>query len=200
MRGLPLVGPGGEKYGTITDLLVDDSRTRVAAVRLDNGKVCAVEPLEIHDNAVVYGEQAEQFARSGGDAVAEERIPIVEEQVAIGKRVAEHGRAINVRTRVATDTVAEDVRLREEHVSVDRRPVNRELSAADAEALLSEGGRTVTMTEESEEVVVGKKAVVTDEVVVSKTASERVEHVEETVRRTEVDVDGDGRTPAQPRR
>ena len=45
------------------------------------------------------------------------------------------------------------------------------------------------MTEHDEEAVVGKDAVVTDEVVVRKTADDRVERVEETVRKTKVDVD-----------
>lgn len=191
IRGRPLVSAQGEKYGTITDLLVDRDQSRVAAVRLDNGKVCAVEPLEIHDNAVVYGAAAEKHATAGGSDVDEERIPVVEEQVVIGKRLSEHGREINVRSRVVSDRVTEDVHLRDETVSVERRPVNRELSSADAEAMLADG-KTVTMTERDEEVVVGKKAVVTDEVVVRKSAEDRVEHVEETVRRTQVDVDGDG--------
>jgi uncharacterized protein (TIGR02271 family) len=187
IRGRPLVSPSGEQYGIIQDLLVDRERKRVAAVRLRDGRCCAVEPLEIHDNAVVYGEAAVAHAQTGGDAIVEERVPIVEERVAIGKRVSDHGRDIHVRTRIVSDVVAEDVHLRDETVSVDRQPVNRTVSAADAEALLQ--GRTVSMTEHDEEVVIGKEAVVTDEVVVRKTATDRVEHVEETVRRTEVDVD-----------
>lgn len=190
IRGRPLVSPNGEKYGVIKDLLVDRDHSRVAAVRLDNGKVCAVEPLEIHDNAVVYGAAAETHAREGGSAVNEERVPIVEEKVVIGKRDT-GGKTINVRTRVVSDTVGEDVRLRDETVSVDRHAVNERVSGADAEALLREGGRTVSMTERDEEVVVGKEAVVTEEVVVKKTGGDRVEHVEETVRKTEVDVDVD---------
>ena len=88
--------------------------------------------------------------------------------------------------------MSEDVHLRDEHVSVDKRPVNRDVTGKEADALLK--GKTVSMTERDEEVVVGKKAVVTDEVVVKKTADDRVEHVDETVRRTEVDVDRDGKT------
>lgn len=191
IRGRPLVSASGEKYGIIRDLLVDPDHSRVAAVRLDNGKVCAVEPLEIHENAVVYGAAAEEYATTGGTEVDEERIPVIEEQVVIGKRVADHGRQINVRSRVVTERVGEDVHLRKEHVTIERNPVNRELSSTEAESLLRDGA-TVTMTERDEEVVVGKKAVVTDEIVVRKEAEDRVEHVEETVRRTEVDIDGDG--------
>lgn len=189
IRGRPLVSPTGQRYGIIEDLLVSRDHTHVEAVRLDNGKVCAVEPLVIHDNAVVYGKEAEAHAREGGSAVSEEVVPVVEEEVAIGKRVSEHGRNINVTSHVVEDHVSDDVRLRDETVSVEKRPVDRSLSSSDADALLKD--REVSMTERDEEVVVGKKAVVKDEVVVKKTADDRVEHVDETARRTEVDVDVD---------
>lgn len=189
IRGRPLVSPTGEKYGVIKDLLVNEDHTRVEAVRLDNGKTCAVEPLEIHDNAVVYGERAKAHAAKGGSAVEEEVVPVVEEKVAIGKRVSDHGRNIKVNSHVVKDRVSEDVHLRDETVSVDKRPVNRSVSSSDADAALRD--RTVSMAERDEEAVVGKKAVVTDEVVVKKTAGDKVEHVDETARRTEVDVDVD---------
>ncbi|WP_228242696.1 YsnF/AvaK domain-containing protein [Porphyrobacter sp. GA68] len=191
IRGRPLVSPSGEKYGVIKDLLVDNDRSRVAAVRLDNGKVCAIEPLEIHENAVVYGGTAEAHARDGGAAVDEERVPLVEEKLVIGKRAADTDRTFNVRTRVAGETVNEDVTLRDENVSIDRRPVDRRVTGADAEALLNQGDRTISMTERHEELVVGKEARVAEELVVRKTADDRVEHVSETVRKTEVDVDTD---------
>ncbi|MDT0576728.1 DUF2382 domain-containing protein [Croceicoccus sp. F390] len=187
IRGRPLVSTTGEKFGIIKDLLVDPDHNRVAAIRLEDGRVCAVEPLEIHDNAVVYGEAARAHAETGGAAVVEEVVPVVEERVVVGKRVADTGKTINVRTRVVGETVAKDVHLRDETVSVDRRPVNRAVSGAEAEALLK--GGSVSMTERDEEVVIGKETVVTDEVVVKKTAADRVEHVEEEVRKTEVDVD-----------
>ncbi|WP_170003872.1 PRC-barrel domain-containing protein [Pseudopontixanthobacter vadosimaris] len=66
IRGRPLVGPAGENYGIIKDLLVGRDHGRVEAVRLDNGKVCAVEPLEIHDDRVIYGDRAVAHARTAG--------------------------------------------------------------------------------------------------------------------------------------
>ncbi len=191
IRGRPLVSATGEKYGIIEDLLVDRDHNRVAAVRLNDGRVTPVEPLEIHDNAVVYGEAAVAHAEAGvaqGHVVEEEVVPIVEERVAIGKRVADRGHTINVRTRVVSERVAEDVHLRDEDVTVQRRKVNERVPTDQAEALLK-GDRTVTMTERDEEAVVAKDAVVTDEVVVRKTAGDRVERVEETVRKTQVDID-----------
>jgi stress response protein YsnF len=95
--------------------------------------------------------------------------------------------------------VEEQVTLRDEHVSVERRTVDRAPTPAD-EALFAE--RTIEATETDEEAVVSKTAHVTGEVVLSKTAEERVETVRDTVRRTEVEVE-DARTtagdvPAQP--
>lgn len=190
IRGRPLVDAEGNRYGIIKDLLVGKDHNRVEAVRLDDGRVTAVEPLEIHDNAVVYGQAARTHTEQGvaeGHVVDEEVVPVVEERVAIGKRVADHGRDIRVSTQVVTDKVSEDVHLRDETVSVETRPVNERITGKEAEAMLD--GKTVRMTERDEEAVVAKEAVVTDEVVVKKTADDRVEHVEETVRKTKVDVD-----------
>lgn len=192
IRGRPLVSEKGEQYGIIDDLLVGADHDRVVAVKLEDGRACAVEPLEIHDNAVVYGTAARAYADEGvkgGHVVEEEVVPIVEERVAIGKRVAENGRDITVRTRTVSDTVSEDVTLRDETVSVDKRNVDKRISSADAEKLLNQGDKVVSMTERDEELVIAKDAVVTDEVVVKKTGADKVEHVTETVRKTEVDVD-----------
>ncbi len=194
IRGRPLVSSEGKQFGIIEDLLVDGDKDHVVAVRLEDGRTCAVEPLEIHDNAVVYGHAAKAYADEGvaaGHVVEEEVIPVVEEQVAIGKRVADTGAGITVRTRVVADTVSEDVHLRDETVSVEKRAINERVSSADAEALLNQGDTVVSMTEHDEEVVVAKDAVVTDEVVVKKTADDKVERVTETVRKTEVDIDRD---------
>ncbi|OBX17558.1 hypothetical protein A9995_15580 [Erythrobacter sp. QSSC1-22B] len=193
IRGMPLVNTEGHQFGIIDDLLVDRKNERVMAIRLKDGRVTPVEPLDIHDNCVVYGEEAVRHADRGvkeGHVVDKEVIPVVEERVAIGKRVSDRGKVINVHTNVVTDKVSEDVHLRKENVSVEKRPVDdRRVSTKDANAMLD--GKSVTMTERNEEAVVAKDAVVTDEVVVKKTAGDKVEHIDETVRKTKVDVDTD---------
>ncbi len=122
------------------------------------------------------------------DTVAEERIPLVEEQLRVGKREVARGGA-RVRSYVEEIPVHEQVNLREEHVSVERRPVNESVSARDLDSgdLLRE--RNIEMTETAEEAVVGKEARVREELVVRKTAEEHVENIDDTVRRTEVDID-----------
>ena len=81
--------------------------------------------------------------------------------------------------------VQEQVTLREEHVKVERRPVDRPIAAGD-DAFRE---RTVEATERAEEAVVSKEARVKEEVVVRKQAEERTETVSDTVRRTEVEVE-----------
>jgi len=81
------------------------------------------------------------------------------------------------------------VNLRQEHVSVERHPVDQKLSSsdfADKDLLLE---RTVEMRERSEEAVIGKDARVTEELVVRKTADQHTENVQDTVRETKVVID-----------
>ncbi|HZG47560.1 MAG TPA: YsnF/AvaK domain-containing protein [Allosphingosinicella sp.] len=125
-----------------------------------------------------------------GRVVQEEHIPVVEEELRVGKREVNRGSA-RVRSFVREVPVHEQVSLREEHVDVERRPVSGErIDPARASEMLQD--RTIEMTETAEEAVVGKQARVAEEVVVRKTAEEHVEQIDDTVRRTEVDVDESG--------
>ena len=117
----------------------------------------------------------------------EEVIPIVEEKLVVGKRDVDRG-GVRVRSYVTETPVHEQVRLRNERISVERRAVDQPLSAADGDAFRE---RTIDMTATGEEAVVGKTARVVEEVVVSKTADERDEQIDDTVRRTDVEVDRD---------
>lgn len=112
-------------------------------------------------------------------------LPIVEEELKVGKRTVERGR-MRIYTRMTETPVEEQVSLRSEHVNVERRPVDRAVTDADM-AAMKEG--TIEMTEMAEEVVVSKRARVIEEVVVRKEATERTETVRDTVRRTDVDVE-----------
>ena len=112
-------------------------------------------------------------------------IPVTEEQLHVGKREVETG-GVKINTHVEEKPVEETVRLREEHVTVDRRPANREVSEQDA-AAFKEG--TYEVTERSEQPIVGKEARVVEEIVVGKDVTDRTETVRDTVRRTDVDVD-----------
>jgi len=114
----------------------------------------------------------------------ETTLPVIEEELQVGKRTVSGG--VRVYSRMTEKPVEEQVQLRQEHVSVERRPVNRALSGAVRDAF-KEG--TIELTETSEEAVVSKQARVVEEVVVRKDAQERTETVRDTVRRTDVEVE-----------
>ena len=121
-----------------------------------------------------------------GSATGEtDYIPVVEEQLNVGKRVAEHGR-VRVRSYAVETPVNEQVSLREENVHVERRAVDRPVTAAD-EALFAD--KTIEATERREEAVVSKDARVVEEVGIRKDATQRTETVTDKVRRTDVEVE-----------
>jgi uncharacterized protein (TIGR02271 family) len=143
-------------------------------------------------NAVATG------AITTGASTNEERIPIVEEQLRVGKREADRGR-VRVRSYIVETPVSESVTLRDEHVQVERRSVDLPLSAADDPFR----ERVIEAVEHAEEAVVSKEARVTEELVIRKETGERTETVSDTVRHTEVEVEDDrvaGRTttPTRP--
>ncbi len=112
-------------------------------------------------------------------------IPIIEEELQVGKREVESG-GVRVQTRVTEKPVEENVTLREEHVKVERHPVDRAVTDSDL-ANFKEG--EINVTTRAEEAVVGKQARVVEEVEIGKQATERQETVRDTVRRTDVDVE-----------
>ena len=130
----------------------------------------------------------DRTSETGERVVDEERIPIVQEELQIGKREVERGGA-RIRSYVRETPVNEQVHLREENVEIERRPVNETLSSSDLNRgdLLQD--REIEMRATGEEAVVAKEAHVNEEVVVRKTESEHTENVQDTVRHTEVDVD-----------
>jgi uncharacterized protein (TIGR02271 family) len=115
----------------------------------------------------------------------ERSIPVVEEELAIGKREVETG-GVRVSKEVTAQPVEEDVRLHEERVTVERRPVDREVAPGDLNAFENS---TIEMREMAEEAVVEKRARVVEEVVIGKEAHERTEHISDTVRKTDVRVE-----------
>ncbi|GGG14579.1 DUF2382 domain-containing protein [Pontibacter amylolyticus] len=115
----------------------------------------------------------------------DQTIPIIKEDLEVGKREVETG-ATNIRTRIVERPVEEHIKLREEHVDVERRPVNRPATEADM-ANAQEG--EINLTERAEEAVVNKEARVVEEINLHKEVTERDETIRDTVRSTEVDID-----------
>lgn len=111
-------------------------------------------------------------------------IPVMEEELQVSKREVETG-GVRVRSRVIEKPVEEHLRLRQERVIVNRRPVNRAVTDADM-TNFKQGDFEIT--ERGEEAVVSKQARVVEEIEIGKQVEERDQVVTDTVRRTDVDV------------
>jgi len=112
-------------------------------------------------------------------------IPVVQEELKVGKREVQRG-GVRVFSRVIETPVNESVSLREEHVNVERRPVNQPISAADVGAFKEQ---SIELRETAEEAVVQKSARVVEEVIVGKEVSNREQQIHDTVRRTDVQIE-----------
>ena len=127
---------------------------------------------------------------------AEERIPLVEEEIRIGKREILRGGA-RVHSHTAEVPIIEDVELFSERTEIASRPVNRRVTDEEVVqgGLLQE--RVIEVTEMREEAIVSKEAFVREELVITKQVEHRTQQINETVRRTEVEtetISAEGRT------
>lgn len=112
-------------------------------------------------------------------------IPRIKEELQVSKREVESG-GVRLRSRIVEKPVEESIRLREEHINVEREAVNRPVTEADRGAFQD---RDIELTERAEVPVVNKESRVVEEVKISKDVTERNETVRDTVRHTEVDID-----------
>jgi len=134
--------------------------------------------------APVYTEEQTRADLERFGADREVSLPVIEEQLKVGKREVDRG-GVRVYSRVTERPVEEQVRLREEHVTVERRPVDRAVTSGDR--LFT--GKVIEAEEHAEEAVVAKDARVTEEIALRREAGDRVQTVSDTVRRTEVEVE-----------
>ncbi|SET76929.1 YsnF/AvaK domain-containing protein [Hymenobacter actinosclerus] len=156
-----------------------------AAEILDNAGA-----IDVNEKAQQTGYKANNMAagaaantnQTGNNEVSAK---VIEENLQVGKRVEQTGGA-RLRSRIVERPVEANVRLREEHVNVERTPVNRPATEADFNAF-KEGD--VEVTERAERAVVSKEARVVEEVTLGKEVTEREETIRDTVRKTEVDVE-----------
>jgi uncharacterized protein (TIGR02271 family) len=195
---------GVERGGSLVTVTTDDREASKAAEIMQQYEPIYVEALAEwtgtngSTTSVTYDQMAgsdksmsttpatdtNTATRMAGATDGAETIPIVEEQIHVGKREVERG-GVRVRSYVTERPIEEQVRLRDETVRVERRPVDRPVSGADD--VFKE--RSIELTETDEEAVISKEARVVEEVVVRKDVEERVETVRDTVRRTDVDVE-----------
>ena len=163
--------------GTVSDEMEENIRLILA------GSGVALAGNEFYNNDHF---KEDNLFRNRRDVAAEgASIPIIEEELNIGKRTVETGGAY-IRSRVVETQVEETVNLQEERVTVERTAVDKPVSSTDFDAF-KEG--VIEMKEYAEVPVISKEARVVEEVTIGKEVNERDETVRDTVRSTEVEVE-----------
>jgi uncharacterized protein (TIGR02271 family) len=174
-----------EKGGTVVTVYATSTEDAERAANILDSSGA----IDVNDRAAKYGytgsgiTNKETMDTRSGDVSTS--IPVVEENVQIGKKEVETG-GVRLRSRIVETPVEENLRLREEKVWVERTPVDRPATDADLQNFQE---REIEATEHAEVPLVKKEARVVEEVNLNKDVEERDETVEDTVRKTEVDVE-----------
>src|SRR5215203_2065661 len=140
----------------------------------------------------LIGTETDRVAATRVGSDEEIRVPVMEEELTATVRGQEAG-AVRIEKDVVTEQRTLDVPVTEERVRVERRVVDRPVTAADASAFEE---TVIDVPLRSETVDVQKQARVAEEVIVGKEAVQRTERVTDTVRREEVFVDEDATVDA----
>jgi stress response protein YsnF len=205
------IGKKGQDDQKMTDKLIDelesrgvpsdDARDFAEAVRRggnlvvtevdDDQEASEVERfMDQHRDrsAEALGLESSRARREGGvdegrRAEQEGHIQSAREDVKIGKRDVETG-GVRVEKRVEERPVEEDVRLREEHVDIDREAVDK--PTTDEDVFREE---SFEVTEHAEEPVVEKETRIEEEIHIGKDVEEHTETIHETARETVIDIE-----------
>jgi len=197
---------GGEENERYASYYAEGTRRGGTLVTVEASDELADRAAEVlrQNGAVDIDKRAAEWGRSGwtgytasasappatapaaADTGRSTAIPVVKEELEVGKRKIEGG-GVRVIRRVTAEPVTEDVNLRQERVDVQRRPVQRDLSGKDLEEAFTD--KTIEVTETKEVPVTAKTARVVEEVVVNKDVEQRTEQVRDTVRRSDVQVE-----------
>lgn len=191
---------GTTQHNALYDQSIQSGGTVVTVIADSTNVDKIYSVIEAH-NPVDLDERHSQYSASGAYGAgavtatavntataatgSEEVLSLSEESLAVGKRQVDRG-TTRVRRYVVERPVEEQIRLRNETVSVFRRPVTANATVG-ADAFTD---RVITMTETDEEAVVAKSAHVVEEVVIQKGVEEHVETVRDTLRREEVEIAG----------
>lgn len=127
----------------------------------------------------------ERQRTTGAQVEGSQVIPVIQEELQVGKQQVSRG-GVRVYQRISEKPVQETVSLLEEHINVERRPVDRPATAASLGNMKEE---SFELREMAEQAVVAKTARVVEEVVIGKETTQREQTVSDTVRRTDVSIE-----------
>lgn len=125
--------------------------------------------------------RTDTHARTDTAREREEVIPIVKEELDIGKRATE--RRYRVKSYIIEHPVEKQTTVRDERVEIEHRPISRTGDVRMPQE------REIEVVERHEEPVVEKRTTANEEIVVRKETIERPETVRGTVRETKVEVE-----------
>ncbi len=166
--------------GCVVAVQADDQDRDEAAEVLNNHGA-----TDVDQNKTESAQSSASYRATGDDRQTKQSIPVVRENLEVGKRMVQRG-GVRVYSHVVEEPVEEKVNLREEKVRVDRQRVDRPLAPGESASLRDQ---TIEVKETAEEPVVRKTARVVEEVRVGKEATERTETVRDTLRHTEVETE-----------
>jgi uncharacterized protein (TIGR02271 family) len=126
----------------------------------------------------------------------EARVTRSEEELEVGKRQAKAGE-VSINKRVETEHVTQPVTTRREEVTIERRPVRAD-EASSTGQIGDETEVRIPITEE--QLDVGKRAVVKEEIVVKKHMVSEDKNVEADLRKERIDIDRSGERNRPPDR
>ncbi len=135
----------------------------------------------------------EASVEGGADVQGEGMVTRHEEELRVGKRDVETGRA-RLRKWVETEPVSEDVELRRETARVTREPIDQPAGSGEI------GEEEIAVPLRAEQPVVEKRTVAKERVGVEKDVETERETVGDEVRKERVEVEGDEATERKPRR
>lgn len=123
-------------------------------------------------------------SKFSGSSKESQKFEEVEEELHVGKREVETG-GVRVSSKIREEEVEEEIELKEEHINIEHRDVDRPVKASES-AFTEE---TLEFTETREEPMIEKEARVTGEVVITKEVDRSTEEIRETLRHKELDVE-----------
>jgi uncharacterized protein (TIGR02271 family) len=202
VRGWDVFTTDQRRIGEVEDLLADPAAMKVQYITVDlDNEVrtrdddqavrIPISRARIHETErKVVVDFAAEHLQGVGDAPSQAwkddqiRMTRSAEELRIGKRQVQAGE-VEVKKRVETEKVRENVRLRSEEVDVQRREVTGTAPTRDVQITAEE----IRVPIYEEEAVIEKRPVVKEEVVISKRPTEKTETVESEVRTERIDVD-----------
>lgn len=189
--GMPVYGSDGGPIGPVE--AIHESSIRVSHHTIPAATISRVDTGGVHlhlAHATFATAGLGSHATGDGDISGtgpEEQliVPVAEERLAVGTRQVEIGEA-SVTKRVVEEQVMVPVKVRREEIEVIRRKPGEPREEIDDPTIVE----VIRIPLRGEEPVITTRAVVTSEVVINRSTHTEERQIVETVRSTEVSVDG----------